>query len=438
MNATPAPAEIRPEERRRAVVASVIGNAFEWFDFAIYGMFAVIISHHFFPAENDVSSLMAGVAAFGVAFFFRPLGGIFWGLFADRKGRKAALSAIMVMMAFSTAAIGLLPTYASIGIAAPVLMVLARIVQGFSVGGEFAGATSMLIEFAPKHRKGFYGSWQMFSQALAFGIGSLVAWGLTASMSAEALHSWGWRLPFILGVLIGPVGFYIRQRVNESPEFAALAERAESAPRSPLVETLKNYPREMLSGLGLSIVGTVSAYVVVFYLPIFAVKQLGMPMGTAQLSTLIATIVILVFCPIAGHVSDKLGRKTVFFPAIVAYGLLAVPLFTNFIAAPSFGAMLLTQCLIGVTMGFIWGPTPAALAEVFPVRIRSTGVSLAYNLAVLVFGGLAPLVLTWLIAKTGSPMVPAYYLAFSAVIGIGGCLLLRKPQPEARQTLATA
>lgn len=438
MTAAPAPAEITPEVRRRAVLASVIGNAFEWFDFAIYGMFAVIISHHFFPAENDASSLMAGVAAFGVAFFFRPLGGVFWGIFADRKGRKAALSAIMVLMAASTAVIGLLPTYAAIGVAAPILMVLARVVQGFSVGGEFAGATSMLIEFAPEGRKGFYGSWQMFSQALAFGIGSLVAWGLTASLSPEALQGWGWRLPFILGILIGPVGFYIRRRVDESPEFAALAERAEGGERSPLRDTLRNFPREMLSGIGLCVVGTVSAYVVIFYLPIFAVKQLGLAMGAAQLSTLVANLFILVFCPIAGRLSDRFGRKAIIAPAIVLYGLLVLPLFTHLLAAPSFAALLLTQCLLGTCMGFIWGPTPVALAEVFPVRVRSTGVSLVYNLAVLVFGGLAPLILTALIEATGNPMVPAYYLVLSAVIGIAGCLLLRSTRPAEASTLATA
>lgn len=424
---TLASAQITPRDRRRAVIASVIGNAFEWFDFAVYGMFAVIISHHFFPAENDVSSLMASVAAFGVAFFFRPLGGIFWGLFADARGRKAALSTIMVLMAISTAAIGLLPTYAAIGVAAPVLMVLARILQGFSVGGEFAGATAMLIEFAPENRKGFYGSWQMFSQALAFAVGSLVAWGLTAGLPAEALNSWGWRLPFLLGVLIGPVGFYIRRRVDESPEFAALAERAEGGARSTLGETLRTYPREMLAGLGLVIVGTASAYVVTFYLPIFAVKQLGLTLASAQLSTLLANIVLLVLCPVAGALSDRFGRKQVMIPGIIAYGIATVPLFSHLLAAPSFGAMLLTQSLLAVGMACFWGPNPAMLAEIFPTRIRATGVSLVYNMGVLIFGGLAPLVLTWAIAETGDPMVPAYYLVLTAALGLAGGLLLRGP-----------
>jgi MFS family permease len=417
--------EISPAARRKAVLAAVLGNAFEWFDFAIYGMFAVVISKLFFPAENDVNSLMAGVAAFGVAYFFRPLGGIVWGLYADKAGRKAALSAIMVSMAVSTGMIGLIPGYAVIGIAAPLLMVLARMLQGFSVGGEFAGATSMLIEFATHGRKGLYGSWQMVSQSLAFGLGSLIALALTTTLTPEALESWGWRVPFLLGILIGPVGYYIRSRADESPEFLALLRRQDRPDRSPLREVFAAYPREMVSGLGLAIVGTVSAYVVIFYVPIYAVKQLGLSMGQAQLSTLLANVVSLLLCPVAGHLSDRVGRKQVLAPAIAIYALLVYPLFAHLIAQPSLGSLMMTQCVLTITMSFFWGPTPATMAEVFPVRVRSTGVSLAYNAAVLLFGGLAPLILTWLIKISGDIMMPAYYVLFSVCIGLPATLLLR-------------
>ncbi len=424
---------IHPAVRRRAVIAAVLGNALEFFDFAIYGMFAVVIAKVFFPAVNDVNSIMATVAVFGAAFVLRPIGGVLLGLYADRVGRKKALSLTVLLMALGTGMIGLVPPYAAIGIVAPLLIVLARLLQGFSMGGEFSGAVSMLIEFAPKHRRGFYGSWQMSSQGLAFSLGSLSAFLLTQGLSPAALESWGWRIPFVLGMLIGPIGFYIRRRVGESPEFTEALKQQPKQMRSPLIEVLSRFPKEMMCGFGLIVVGAAASYVVIIYLPIFGVRQLGLTLGQVQLSTFLTSLVLLVLCPVAGYWSDKVGRKPVLFTAIAAYGLMVYPLFSQLLANASLAAMILTQCSLAVAMSFFWGPMPAAMAELFPVRIRSTGLSLSFNLGGALFGGLAPLYLTYLLKVTGNPMMPAYYLLLSTVFGLAATWALDFSKARAAQ-----
>ena len=415
-----------PDVVRKVVIASILGNAFEWFDFAIYGLFAATIAQLYFPAGDALASLMLTLATFGVGFAVRPLGGVLLGMYGDRVGRKKALSATIALMAIGTGMIGLLPTYATIGIAAPILMVCARLIQGISAGGEFSGATTMLVEFAPRNRRGFFASFQMCSQALAFSLGAAVAYVLTASLSHEQLISWGWRLPFLFGILIGPVGWVIRSRVDESPEFLAYhqAHASGATRRTPLRDILGNYPREMLASIGICVVGTVSAYVFVFFLPIFAKQQLGIAPADANLATFVGTAVILLVCPFAGYLSDRYGRKAVLLPGMLGYGLVAWLSFQHLVAAPSFQSLLALQIAVSFFMSCIWGPLPIVLTEVFPVGIRSTGAALTYNVAVLLFGGLAPFINTWLVKVTGSNIAPLYYVVFSIAIGIAGVILL--------------
>lgn len=419
----PAPAMVR-----KVVIASVLGNAFEWFDFAIYGLFAVMIAKLYFPSGNEFASLLLTLATFGVGFAVRPLGGVLLGLYGDRVGRKKALSLTIVLMSVGTGMIGILPTHEAIGLAAPILMVLARLIQGFSVGGEFSGATTMLVEFAPVNRRGFYGSFQMCSQALAFSIGALVAYLLTVNLTPHDLESWGWRLPFLFGILIGPVGWLIRSTVDESPEFIAYANDIQRGTvkrvNTPLRAVFRDHARAVLGTLGVSIVGTVSAYVFVFFLPIFAKKQLGMAASDVNLSTFIGTLIILAVCPLAGYLSDRFSRKSVMLPAIVAYGIASYVLFRQLVNVPTFGSLLAVQVGVSFLMSFFWGPTPVVLTEVFPVSVRSTGAAVTYNLAVLIFGGLAPFVNTWLVHATGSNLAPIYYVQLSVLIGIAGVLVL--------------
>lgn len=421
------PPVLGPRERRRAIVSSVIGNGLEWFDFGIYGMFAVIISRLFFPAGDSLTSLLMAMATFGLAFVVRPIGGVLIGLYADRVGRKAALTLIIMLMAAGTGMIGLTPSYATIGIAAPLLIILARMLQGLSAGGEFASATAMLFEFSPKHRRGFIGSFQMCSQAFAFALGGAVAYLLTVNLSPADLESWGWRVPFILGMLIGPVGYYIRSRVDESPEFTEFLRTRPARVKTPFTEILKRYPRQLFSTFGIVVVGTASSYVVLIYMPLFAAAQLGIPMGAAQLALFCGGLCLLALCPVAGHLSDRYGRHRVMLPAVLLYGALAYPLLSSLMALPTAGGLIAYVVSSCILMSFFWGPSPAALAEAFPVQFRSTGVSLVYNLGVMIFGGLAPFVNGWLTKVTGDKVAPAYYIILTVIIGALAIAQIGKP-----------
>lgn len=416
--------------RRRVLVASTLGNAFEWFDYAIFGMFAPIISKLFFPTSNELNSMLLTFATFAVAFAMRPLSGVLFGLYADRLGRKRALTLMIIMMAIGTGLIGLLPTYAAIGIAAPVLMVVARLIQGISVGGEFSNATAMLVEYSPENRRGYYGSFQMVSQALGFTVGALLAYLTTTYASPASLESWGWRIPFILGILIGPFGYWLRSNIDETPEFRRYLESKQQPANTPLSELFTRYPRELVVGFCIVVMGTVAYYVMLLYIPIYAVRQLGMPMSGAQLSSVLTTALIVVFCPVAGSISDRIGRRAVVLPATIVYAIVVWVAVYHLLAEPSLGRLILAQMTTSLAMAFIWGPTPVMLMELFPVGIRSTGVGLIYNVGVAIFGGLAPFAITWLIALTGDKMSPVYYVAISAVVGVMGLLLLQERRAD--------
>lgn len=419
----PAPAMVR-----KVVIASVVGNAFEWFDFAIYGLFAGTISDLYFPSGNALASLMLALLTFGVGFAVRPIGGVLIGMYGDRVGRKKALSLTIALMAVGTGMMGLLPTYASIGLAAPLLLVLARLLQGVSAGGEFGGATTMLVEFAPVNRRGLFASFQMCSQALAFAIGAAVAYMMVRYLDPFQLRAWGWRIPFLFGVLVGPVGWWLRSRVDESPvfeEYLRNTYRSDHQPATkPIRALLTLHTRQLVAATFVCIVGTVSAYIFVFFVPILAKQRLGLNSADVNLCTFLSTVVILFVCPFAGCLSDRHGRKKVLIPAILFYALTVSFLFPRFVAAPSLASLLTLQLGASLSMSFIWGAVPIALTEGFPVAVRSTGAALAYNIAVLLFGGLAPAINTWLVKITGSNLAPLYYVLFSASVGLVGAMLL--------------
>jgi MHS family proline/betaine transporter-like MFS transporter len=434
-------AAVTAQMRRRVVISSTIGNALEWFDFTVFGLFAGVLSKLFFPADNPSSSLLLTFATFGIAFAARPLGGLVFGLYADKHGRKKALVVMILLMAVGTGLLGFLPTYGAIGIAAPLLLLLARLIQGFSAGGEFGSASAMLIEFAPAGRRGYYGSFQMVSQSLAFGIGAAMAITLNLGLSANDFASWGWRVPFILGILIGPTGWYLRRKCDESPEFQAyLSEKAATAQpnkQTTLGVLFSEHPRELIASFCLIAAGTAINYVNAVFLPAYAVAELKLPLLNAQIGLLCVSLVNAATAVVFGLLSDRIGRRAVIVPTLVIYSVLFYVMLQRLVGAPTTTNLWQLQAC-GVLLGALAGPIPAFMTEIFPVGVRSTGASLMYNFAVMLFGGLAPFINTGLVQATGDKAAPVYYIMFAAVVGVIGLSVYKGRAPQAATTLQPA
>jgi len=415
------PLTINRTAMRRAVLSSIIGNAFEWFDFIIYGFFIGLISKAFFPADDPFVATILAASTFAISYIVRPFGGILLGMYADRVGRKPALTLMILSMGLSTLLIGATPTYASIGIAAPLLIVLARVLQGLSVGGEFSSAAAMLVEYAPRNRRMFFASLQMCSQSLSIAVSGLFGYGLSVWLEPHALEQWGWRIPFLLGVLIAPVGFYIRRKVQESPAF----EQARQQGATPFGMILTQQGRALATAFGVCVVATASNYVWFVSMPRIVVEGLGLPFREALFGIFICGLLLCVLCPLAGWLADRFGSRRIFCIGTLIFSTVSWPLLAWVVAAPDLTRLLVAQISVACVVCLIWGPMPGMMASLFPTGTRSTGMAVSYNLGVLLFGGLAPLTLAVLIEKTGSPLMPAYYTIFCAalslcLIGFGG------------------
>jgi len=412
--------------RRRAIVSCAVGNFVELFDFVIYGLFATQIGANFFPSDQPLVSLLSSFATFGVGFFMRPVGAVVIGALGDLKGRKVALVLTVGLMATATAVTGLIPPYASIGIAAPIFLVLCRLVQGFSTGGEWGGAAAFLVEYAPPGKRGFIGSMQQFSVGLGLIMGTLSAYLLNALLDKEAMIAWGWRVPFILGFLLAPIGFYLRSRVAESPAFDRVMAQNKAA-SSPVRDSLTLYSRPVAAAFGLSIVGTIGNYVFNIFLPSFASGQLGIAASTAYLSTTFAAVILTVLTPMVGALSDKLGRKPILLTSALGYAVASFPLFLLLTGMRSGAGLMLVQGISAVLLAMYAGPLCAVLSELFPTKVRFTALSIGYSLAVALFGGLAPYISTFLIKETGSPISPAAYIVFGALISAATLTAIKDP-----------
>ncbi|GGW44258.1 MFS transporter [Gemmobacter lanyuensis] len=406
--------------RLRLISACTIGNALEFYDFVIYSFFAATIGALFFPAQDPTVQLLLSFATYGVGFFLRPLGGMILGSYADRRGRKSATLLTLFLMAIGTGMIGLAPTYDQIGLFGPVMLVLGRLIQGFSAGGEIGASTTLLAEYAPPQERGFFGSWQMASQGAAVMLAAGLALTLNTSLSTEQLQSWGWRVPFLLGVMIVPVGLWLRRALKETH---ANETQPKTREVSSLGLALRSHLGKITLGTTLIIGGTAANAVVVLYMSTYAIRQLGMAPTTALMAGITAGCVTFLVSPIAGMLSDRLGRRTVIG---VSYALLALLIWPGFLmlnAVPTVGTLLTVVVVLGALNAGGAAPVILTVAEIFPVEVRATGMSLVYALGVAVFGGFGQFIVTWLIAATGDPLAPAWYVIVCCVATL---LALRK------------
>ena len=390
--------------QKRTIAAATIGAVLEWFDLLVYAMFAVVLAKQFFPVTDPNVSLALSLGTFALAWVVRPVGAIVIGAYADRAGRKPAQVLSIVLMLAGTALTGVLPNYASIGIAAPILLLLARLLQGFSAGGEFGSATALLAEQDPA-RRGFYASFQWSASGLAVFLAATSAYVINTTLSPDQVAAWGWRLPYAFGLLIGPVAWYIRRRAEETPEFLQTAMAA-----NPLAEVASHDKLRILLGAGVVAAGAAGSYTI-NYMPTFAATQLNMGPSTALIGTMAAGAVNIVLPPVFGHLSDVYGRFRVM-GLFGAIGLLLIyPLFLWVLAVPTLGTLIAIQMIVALVFycGY-YSTVPALLADMFPTRRRTTGVSIAYVLAQLVFGGVTPLLVSWLIGVTGNRAAPGLYL----------------------------
>ncbi|WP_375426186.1 MFS transporter [uncultured Friedmanniella sp.] len=403
---------------RRAVIASSVGNALEWFDIIVYASFAVVISKLFFPEAGGVTGLLFTFGAFATSYLIRPLGALVLGSYADRSGRKAALTLTIGLMTLGTGLMAVAPPASMIGPAAGLVILASRLVQGFSAGGEFGTSTTYLVESAPQH-KAYYASWQVATQGAALFLASAFGFGLNVGLSPAQLSSWGWRVPFFFGLLVGPVGLYIRLRMSETAEFAT-AERV----KSPVLQTLRGHPGRVLSAAAAVGLASISVYLIL-YLPTFAVTNLGLPRYAGFLGGIISGLVSLFGVPQIGHLADRVGPLRIMLVAAVVSLVLSLPLFAILVAHPSVLVLTLVQVVLGIQMATYFGPLPALLSFMFPTAIRTTGLSISYNLGVTLFGGFAPILLTALISTSGSLLSPSWYFMAVAVVSLLGLLVIR-------------
>ncbi|CAB3778056.1 MFS transporter [Paraburkholderia fynbosensis] len=437
-NASAAAQGAAPAERMhhaKAIAAITLGNGLEFFDFTIYSFFATVIGKLYFPVEGQLAQLMLAVGTFGVGFIMRPVGGVVLGAYADRAGRKAAMSLTLWLMTLGSALIAFAPTYAAIGLAAPLLVILARLVQGFALGGEIGASTSLLLEYGSDKTRGFYGSWQFVSQGLNTVCGSLLGVALAAWLSTDALESWGWRVPFVIGMAMGPIGIYIRRHLDETlpgiEDGTLETPTAEVPAPQPVRKLFRDYSRVITMGVLTTIGGTAANYIVLFYLSTYAIRILHLPMSSALWAAWAAAVVTVICSPFAGALSDRVGRKRVLCVSRVLLIAAVYPAFMIINAAPTVPVLLSVVAGLAVLVAFTAVPNIVMLPEMFPRAIRATGMSIVYCLGVSIFGGFAQFFATWLIQISGNHLAPAWYL-----IGCGLVSLL--PLPWMRETAGRA
>jgi MFS transporter, MHS family, proline/betaine transporter len=407
------------DARRRALAAGCVGNLVEWYDFALYGAFATVLAATFFPDADPVGGLLATFAVFGVAFVARPAGALVFAHYGDRLGRRRVLAATILLMAAATAGIGLLPGYGAAGWLAPVLLVLLRAGQGVAIGGEYGGSAAFVAEYAPADRRGWYGGWQWATVGLGLAAGIATATLLSATLDGPALRGWGWRLAFLLALPLGLVGLYIRLRIEETPGFRAV-QRLGAAARTPLADTLQTTRREVVVGFGIVAAVTATFNLVFVFLPNHLATTGRAPLARALAAALAGLLLAAAAAVLAGRLSDRVGRRPLLLAGLFALLVLTVPV-TALLQRGELGGLLLGYSLLGLALGVLVLST--FLAELFPTRLRYSGLSLTYGLASAIFGGTAPALATFLVRRTGAALSPAWYATALAAVALGCALL---------------
>lgn len=397
---------------RGIVAATVAGNAMEFYDFTTYAFFAVYIGKTFFPASTPLMSLLLSVAVFGVGFVTRPIGGVLIGAFADRKGRKPAMLLTIALITVGTLGLALTPAYASIGASAPIIVVLCRLVQGLALGGEVGPSTAFLIEIAPRGQRGLYGSWQLASQGVAALVAGVIGVLLTISLSPDEMLAWGWRVPFVMGLLLIPIAIYLRQRMPETLEDDAKDGEGESKRAG-----VGRHPRIIVLSVLVVMGGTVSTYVGA-YMTTYAISALKLSAVIGMTATVIFGLATLVFALAGGWLSDRFGRRSTMVVPRLGLALLTYPAFMLLIEHTSLANLLLVTTLLAALTAISGAASIVAIPELLPRRARALGMSIAYALGVSVFGGTTQFIVTWTIGLTGNPAAPAWYVTGTSVITV--------------------
>lgn len=400
---------------KKVVISGMIGNALEWYDYALYAQFTAIIAFHFFPAYED--PLIPTIFAFGVfaaGFIVRPIGGILFGYIGDKYGRRISLFIAIILMAVPTACIGLLPTYNQIGIAAPILLIIIRVLQGLSLGGEFSGCIAYLVEHSSSEKRGLVGSAAFVSMCLGMLIGSVVATTMSCLMDEQELYSWGWRVPFIVSIIFGLIGLHIRYHLSESPAYLAMKKKGEIS-EQPIKELIMNYRGPLFMAMAIYLTVTVPFYTLTVFINTFAHITLKYSMSSCTMVNNIGLIILILVLPISAYISDRIGRKPVMVAGCLAIILFIVPIFLLMTAGRA-DLLVVAQALFALIVGIFMGPVPTTLVELFPAKIRFTGIALSYNISAGIFGGTVPAVSLWLIHQTKLDYSVSFYILFFALV----------------------
>ena len=408
-----------PHELLKTVVAASLVTGLEMFDFTVFGFFAVMIGDRFFPANDPMTSLLWAVGTFGVGFFMRPVGAMIIGAYADRVGRRAAMTRTCWMMALGTAALGLCPSFASIGVIAPLVVIAARSLQGFAVGGDIGVAATFVLEAGPVSRRGYLVSWQLASQGAAALLGATLGVLLTSTVSPGALASWGWRIPFLIGLLIAPVGLYVRHRLRDDPIPTKTARNA----GTPLAELCREHGTTILLAMLMMMGQTIPVYAIVYFMPSYATRVMHMPAVIGFMASALSALLLVVIPPLAGRLMDSLPRRKPL--ALLASGctaFLVYPVFLMITRATSALPILCGVGLISTMVGFGAGAVALLVLEALPARVRASGMAVSHALHVALFGGTAQFIVTALIRWTGNPMSAAWYVA--PACGVSFCALM--------------